>query len=90
MYLKPSQELTVPSKFGDKIETMLSTMETEIQPHSSFESKYSSLETMLQIFERVMDSGNELGHILENSSCGWDDTFRQRSVFGQPQRHLVG
>ncbi|KAK7931095.1 hypothetical protein PG985_001807 [Apiospora marii] len=78
--LRPSQQYEIAGEVQGEIETMLDTIEREIQPHSSFESKYSALETMLQIYETIMDAGNQLGSEVQKDCYGWDEQFLK--VFG--------
>ncbi|KAK7946260.1 uncharacterized protein PG986_010581 [Apiospora aurea] len=58
-----------------EIEELLKRMVADIQPHSSYESKYNAAENMLRIFEEVMDSDDELRHELHQNCHGWDELF---------------
>ncbi|KAK8054250.1 hypothetical protein PG996_013551 [Apiospora saccharicola] len=75
--LESSEQAIVAGDVGVEIEKMLKTMKAEIQPHSSFDSKYSALETMLQIFEVLLESTDGLAADVREDNNGWDGLFLQ-------------
>ncbi|KAK8115517.1 hypothetical protein PG984_012019 [Apiospora sp. TS-2023a] len=78
--LRCSQQFEIAGEVQGEIEEMLRTMTTEVQTYSTFESKYSALESMLQIFETVMGSGSELGSEVQKDCFEWDGLFME--LFG--------
>ncbi|KAK8115699.1 hypothetical protein PG984_012201 [Apiospora sp. TS-2023a] len=60
-----------------EIGKMFQKMESEIKPHSSFSSKHSALNNMLEMFETIMKCVDGVGDIVRHGPrCSeWEDLF---------------
>ncbi|KAK7912156.1 hypothetical protein PG985_014637 [Apiospora marii] len=58
-----------------EIESMLKQIVDEIEPYSSYQSKFNAVEGMLEIFEAVMYQRSEPCHDLITNRRRWDNLF---------------
>ncbi|KAK8084373.1 hypothetical protein PG997_005644 [Apiospora hydei] len=66
---------TILSEVKAEIRSMLKQIVAETKPHSSYQSKFNAVESMLEIFEAVLYKSGEVCHELIGHYNRWDSLF---------------